>query len=120
MDKESKCSGSIRQGDFDGDIERQLRSTVEGGEDDSPQYQEGEISGEKDAGVLAGHNGTDRTSNGLMRVLSKVVSRASTTANPGPPPDGGSKAWITGELLLRDCIAYQANSSRQSSVPTSS
>jgi hypothetical protein len=34
---------------------------------------------------------------GLARVLSKVVSRSSTKSNPGPPPDGGVKAWTAGK-----------------------
>lgn len=31
----------------------------------------------------------------LEKVLSKVVSRA-TVKDPGPPPDGGLKAWLAG------------------------
>lgn len=36
---------------------------------------------------------------GIAGVLERVVSRASTKSswNPGPPPDGGLKAWTAGE-----------------------
>lgn len=45
-------------------------------------------------------NGPDaQASNVLSRVVSRVVSRASVKSNPGPPPDGGLKAWITGKSL---------------------
>jgi hypothetical protein len=33
---------------------------------------------------------------GLSGVLSRIVSRASTV-DPGPPPDGGMKAWMIGK-----------------------
>ncbi len=34
-----------------------------------------------------------------VSVLDRVLSRASSRGNPGPPPDGGMKAWITGLFL---------------------
>ena len=33
----------------------------------------------------------------LSRVVSKVITRASTKSNLGPPPDGGLQAWMAGE-----------------------
>lgn len=38
----------------------------------------------------------DGSTSGPARVLSRVLSRISTQAsgNPGPPPDGGKKAWL--------------------------
>lgn len=35
---------------------------------------------------------------GLGRVASRVLSRATTRSgwNPGPPPDGGARAWLAG------------------------
>jgi hypothetical protein len=34
----------------------------------------------------------------MSRVVSRVLTRGSTKSwNPGPPPDGGVKAWTAGE-----------------------
>jgi hypothetical protein len=44
---------------------------------------------------------------GLTAVLSRVISRASTKSNPGPPPDGGMKAWITGMMFCRPCFCAE-------------
>jgi hypothetical protein len=38
-----------------------------------------------------------RPSGVLSNVVSRVLSRASVKSDPGPPPDGGAKAWIAGK-----------------------
>lgn len=47
-----------------------------------------------------------RPSGGVARMVERVVSRASTKSswNPGPPPDGGARAWMAGEWLLRSFV----------------
>ena len=43
--------------------------------------------------------GGEEDDRGVMSVLDRVLSRASAkSVNPGPPPDGGMKAWISGQL----------------------
>lgn len=39
---------------------------------------------------------------GIAGVIERVISRTSTKSNwnPGPPPDGGKKAWTAGMFLL--------------------
>lgn len=61
-----------------------------------------------DEGAYAPGDGSDdegdatRPSSRIADVLDRVVSRVSTKSswNPGPPPDGGMKAWTAGELRL--------------------
>lgn len=38
---------------------------------------------------------------GIAGVIERVISRTSTKSNwnPGPPPDGGKKAWMAGMFL---------------------
>lgn len=45
------------------------------------------------------HNESGRT--GLGGAIEKAISRTSTKSswNPGPPPDGGLKAWMAGEFF---------------------
>ena len=33
----------------------------------------------------------------LSHVVSRVLSRTSIRSDPGPPPDGGTKAWLAGK-----------------------
>lgn len=62
------------------------------------------------------NNGDDlpRPSGGIVGVLERVVSRASTKSswNPGPPPDGGVKAWTAGEWVYIRLFWAQAGRSR--------
>lgn len=46
-----------------------------------------------------GDGGEPRPSGGLAGMMERVVSRVSTKSswNPGPPPDGGVRAWTAGQ-----------------------
>lgn len=57
-----------------------------------------ESSGEGPAAVDAGREG-EGGGGGSGGVLDRVMSRVSTKSswNPGPPPNGGVKAWTAGE-----------------------
>lgn len=44
--------------------------------------------------VKANSNGGGRLS--LVKTLSRVISRPESNFDPGPPPDGGARAWCTG------------------------
>ncbi|KAI0871128.1 MFS general substrate transporter [Hypoxylon argillaceum] len=53
----------------------------------------------------------DVNASGAVGVLSRVLSRISTTAsrNPGPPPDGGKKAWLMclcGHLIVMNTWGF--------------
>lgn len=41
---------------------------------------------------------------GIAGAIERVISRTSTKSswNPGPPPDGGKKAWLAGELSISE------------------
>lgn len=67
-------------------------SDLVGGDDEEER-----IDDDDDGG--GGGGGAPRPSGGIVGVLDRVVSRASTKSswNPGPPPDGGVKAWTAGE-----------------------
>lgn len=89
------------------DIEKQLEGQREVGQD-GDRASKAAISGEPfDAEEAAQHlqeeqrNGGDGAGEAgmLSRVLSRVLSHASTKSswNPGPPPDGGLKAWMAGK-----------------------
>lgn len=89
-----------------GDLEKQVEEQREGPRDrdftseaaipELPLEVEGkdqDLQGEQgDGSVDAGEEGV------LSRVFSRVLSHASTKSNwnPGPPPDGGLKAWMAG------------------------
>lgn len=76
-------------------VEKQATSGVHL-EDD--EYEES--SGEGPAAVDAGREGDGGGGGGGSGgVLDRVVSRVSTKSswNPGPPPNGGVKAWTAGE-----------------------
>ncbi|KAH8903755.1 MFS general substrate transporter [Coniochaeta sp. PMI_546] len=74
IERESDSSGSIRQGFSDGGLEKRPEDADESGDYDSSRHQGGEV-------AKAGE------------VCDAVISRASTV-EAGPPPDGGTKAWM--------------------------
>lgn len=45
----------------------------------------------------------------LPRVVSRVLSRSTSKSswNPGPPPDGGLKAWTAGEYFVFAASAFR-------------
>lgn len=103
IEKDSDCSGSIREGgEADGDLEKKrLEEREHSGDHDSPRR----CREEEDEVAEVGEVGDDACERiaatekpglgGLSGVLSKVISRASTV-EAGPPPDGGAKAWMIG------------------------
>lgn len=52
--------------------------------------------------------GEDGGRGGLAGVLDRAVSRVSTKSswNPGPPPDGGGKAWTAGQYPEENMICW--------------
>ena len=53
-----------------------------------------DLSGEKENGTKPGVLDVEALSaDGLQKILSRSLSRASCTDDPGPPPDGGLHAW---------------------------
>ncbi len=48
---------------------------------------------------MAGNGGV------LSRVVSRVITRASTKSIPGPPPDGGLQAWMAGKCDVFSALA---------------
>lgn len=68
-----------------------------------PLDDDSDLVGSHDAGERRTNGDDDddapRPSGGIVGVLDRVVSRVSTKSswNPGPPPDGGVKAWTAGE-----------------------
>lgn len=91
---DSSVSGE-RPSSSDRDVETQMkRSEKEAvATDDTTKTEDGlELVGAKV------EDPSERTTGGLTAVLSRVVSRASTRTNLGPPPDGGAKAWTTGRF----------------------
>ena len=41
---------------------------------------------------------------GLMSVISRVSMRSTAITNPGPPPDGGWRAWSQGAFNFSVCV----------------
>lgn len=102
IEKENEGSASIRQGDAaDTDLERRLEGTKEGREEDDSQLgqQRAEVEAAEEGNDALEHAATttEKPTSGLTGVLSRVISRASTV-DPGPPPDGGAKAWMIGKI----------------------
>lgn len=103
-EKEDESAASIGQGGgmVDRDIEKRLDDARVGSssQEDSPLSQHGaDIEPIVDGDKTVEHAATTREkpTDGLSRVLSRVISRASTV-DAGPPPDGGVKAWLTGRF----------------------
>ena len=100
-EKESDSSVSIQHSDPERDVEKRLDDTAKesSGDNESPGQQGADIETVEEADEALGDNAsrtTEKPTNGLSGVLSRIVSRASTV-DPGPPPDGGLHAWMIGE-----------------------
>lgn len=81
-----------------GEVDLEKRSEDRAGEDGRRSGPESMSSGEGEDG----RDGGDGDGGVMSRVVSRVLSRVSTKSswNPGPPPDGGVKAWTAGERFL--------------------
>lgn len=83
-EKDSQLVASHLHGEFQGDIEKQKGTDKVETLADSANEE----------WIEENHGQTPHA-------LSVVLSRASTrTVDPGPPPDGGLRAWITGARIM--------------------
>jgi len=100
VEKDSDSSVSIRQGVAEGGVEKRLDDTAKdsSGDNESPGQQGADVETVEEADEALGDNVStqEKPTSGLPGVLSRIVSRAST-ADPGPPPDGGLHAWMIGK-----------------------
>lgn len=96
VDRVSESSVSLQlRPSSDGDVEKQLN------EDGREALAAEDATKDEDDSDLADEENVpsaDKPTGGLTAVLSRVISRASSNSSPGPPPDGGRKAWITGRI----------------------
>lgn len=106
--------GGSHETPLHGDLEKQLskgtlgRITTRGSNTQAvPGVPLDEADFEGDAAQAGGEEDESepRRSGGVLGMVDRVVSRASTKSswNPGPPPDGGARAWMAGEWLLSLC-----------------
>lgn len=100
-EKDDVDSVSIRQGGAAArDVEKGLPDDMRevSGKGDAERAEIEPAVEEGDAALEQAPTTREKAVDGLARVLSRVISRASTV-DAGPPPDGGAKAWITGKFV---------------------
>lgn len=69
------------------------------------QHQDEDDSHEEDEKHAVNNTTTNNNGGGvgalsLVKTLSRVLSRPESNFDPGPPPDGGARAWCTGMFLF--------------------
>ena len=99
VEKDSMRDQADEEADLDVDIEKQTsRQELECATDETP------MPGTTPPGDGSRESGEYETAeegrHGFGATLDRVLSRASTkSVSPGPPPDGGLKAWMIGMAL---------------------
>ncbi len=102
----NRYSSSI-EAEESSDIEKERQLDPENGDDLKEKYGEEKLRQECDIAqiVAPGDGGMGEYAedelaeepSGVVAVLSRVLSRTSAkSCHPGPPPDGGLRAWVTG------------------------
>jgi hypothetical protein len=80
------------------DLEKRLDdpSIQRSGDDESQRGTDVDAIVEEEESLERATSTAEKPKHGLSAVLSRTFSRASTV-DPGPPPDGGAKAWMIGQ-----------------------
>src|SRR3569833_80390 len=106
VDRDQRCSGSdLEKGDIDirgsGEDEQGETAVEPGLRPNAVTTNPTDASAEGDStGDSAGYQ-PDEAEGRVSAVLSRVLSRTSAkSCPPGPPPDGGLRAWIVGKEPL--------------------
>lgn len=100
VDPGANVNGVGQRGSSESDLEKRSDDRTR-----APAVDDDAILDEQGSDTAGEHDGPSsaKPTGGLTAVLGRVVSRTSTKSAPGPPPDGGMKAWITGMTICLSC-----------------